>query len=167
MLVIPALAGLPHVYGRAGGLLEAADGPWFLRPTSLLRIEGLPSAEGLLVPQPGDQLRAVAEFVRFTTASGEPIFVYPSSPLLYVLTDRPNPTRYSHLYPGAAPPGELGGVMATLDRVPVRTIVVSDDALAFWGPPGDNAALEDYLAARYEDSTRFGSYRVLTRRTPG
>ena len=99
-----------------------------------------------------------------TTAPDEPIFVYPTSPLVYVAADRRNPTRYSHLYPGAASPAELEHLVATLEAEAVRTVVVSDGWLFVWLTPGDNAGLEDYLASTFQDTARFGTYRVLTRK---
>ena len=55
------------------------------------------------------------------TRPGEPIFVYPTAPLLYVLADRPNPTRFAHLYPGAASPSELASVIGTLETRPGKS----------------------------------------------
>jgi hypothetical protein len=53
--------------------------------------------------------------------------------------------------------------MDTLDQLPVRVVIVSDSALLFWGPANQNQPLEDYLAAHYRDSARFGEFRVLLR----
>jgi hypothetical protein len=82
---------------------------------------------------------------------------------VYVISNRPNPTRFAHLYPGAASPDELNHVIAILADSPVRVVVVSDAALSFWGPPAANAPLETYLGQMYRDVARFGEYRVLTR----
>ena len=130
----------------------------------LASISGLPGFGGVLVT--GEQsttLVAAAIYVRDTTAPGEAIFVYPTSPLLYVMADRPNPTRFAHLYPGAATEDQLNQAMALLGRLPVRVVVVEAAELLSWGPPGINQPLEDYLATRYRDVARFGDYRVLTR----
>jgi hypothetical protein len=43
-------------------------------------------------------------------------------------------------------------------------VVVSDSWLFVWSTPGDNAGLEDYLASTFQDTARFGTYRVLTRK---
>lgn len=104
-----------------------------------------------------------AQYVAANSAPGEPIFVYPTSPLLYVLADRPNPTRFAHLYPGAATPAELNDVIASLDRFPVQLVVVFESDLAYWGPPEDNAPLESYLVDHYHPVAQFDEYRVLHR----
>jgi hypothetical protein len=132
------------------------------RDHQLVTITDLPYADGLLVPMPTQaDLVGVVDDIRARTALDEPIFVYPSSPLLYVLAQRPNPTRYDHLYPGAAPPREVQAVIAELANV--RLVVTSDFWPAFFGPPGDNIPLEAYLAANYHQVAQFGSYHVLAR----
>jgi hypothetical protein len=125
-------------------------------------ISGVPLADGLLVPaRTQDDLRGVVDEVRARTAPGEPIFVYPTEPLLYVLADRPNPTRYDHLYPGAAPPADVQRVIQQL--ADVRVVVTSDFWTPFFGPPGDNAPLDAALASEYREVARYGAYHVLER----
>jgi hypothetical protein len=123
-------------------------------------IEGLTGVSGVLVNQ-NDQatMVATARFVADATRPGEPIFVYPTSPLLYVMADRPNPTRFAHLYPGAATPEQLTDVIARLQDV--RVVVVHSPSLEYWGPPEGNQELETYLATHYQQAARFGDFRVL------
>jgi hypothetical protein len=88
-------------------------------------------------------------------------FVYPTSPLLYVLADRPNPTRFDHLNPGAASSDQIRQVIGNLQESGVRLVVVSDFWRSVWGPPGDNAALEAWLDAHFGDVVaQDGAYRV-------
>jgi hypothetical protein len=108
-------------------------------------------------------LVAAAQFVAANSTPGQPIFVYPTSPLVYVLANRPNPTRFAHLYPGAATPSEVNAVIATLDRLPVQLVVVFESDLAYWGPPHENAPLETYLVDNYHQVAQFDEYRVLRR----
>jgi hypothetical protein len=132
---------------------------------ALVPLDGLPAVSGLLVrAEARDDLRALNREVRARTSPGEPIFVYPSSPLLYIVTQRPNPTRYTHLYPGALSQAELDRLPESLRASGVRLIVISLDALLFWGAPGVNQRLEDTLANEYIPVGRFGGYRLLTRR---
>jgi hypothetical protein len=107
-------------------------------------------------------LQAVLAEVAQRTRPGEPIFVYPTSPLLYVLADRPNPTRFDHLNPGAATPSEIQQTIEALANM--RLVVVSDFWRHAWGPPGPNAPLETYLDAHFTEIGRYGPYRVLTAR---
>ena len=74
---------------------------------------------------------------------------------------RPNPTRFDHLNPGAADSAQINGVIADLERSRVPIVVVSDFWEGAWGPPGQNAALEDWLNAHYAEVARHGSYRLL------
>jgi len=125
-------------------------------------IIGLPLADGLRVPGQtwSDLLTTVAD-IRHRTAPGEAIFVYPTSPLLYVLADRPNASRLDHLNPGSANPVQIGSAIDSLSAV--RLIVVSDFWRAAWGPPLDNAPLEDWLFSEFHEVAHFGQYRVLVR----
>ncbi|MBV9325389.1 MAG: hypothetical protein JO352_16575 [Chloroflexi bacterium] len=132
---------------------------------SRTRLVDPPMVAGISVPTPeASRLIAAAQYVSANTRPREPIFVYPTAPLLYVLADRPNPTRFAHLYPGAASPSELTTVIGELARV--NLVVVSESQLLFWGKPAQNTDLETYLANNYTPVAQFGDYYVL-RRTPG
>jgi hypothetical protein len=127
-------------------------------------IQGIPGANALRVPAQtwSDLLNTIAE-IQHRTAPGEPILVYPSSPLLYALSARPNPTRFDHLNPGAATAVQLQQAIEQLRAADVRLVVVSDYWRHAWGPPGGNASLEEWLFGRFQEVARFGPYRVLTR----
>jgi hypothetical protein len=128
------------------------------------RLVDPPMVAGITVPRlETTRLIAIARYISANTRPGEPIFVYPTAPLLYVLADRPNPTRFAHLYPGAASPTELDSVIHTLDTAPVNLAVVSESQLLFWGPPAQNAELEIYLANHFAAVAQFGDYYVLRR----
>jgi hypothetical protein len=166
ILAVPVSSSLLNVPARTEGLIvKSDDGGW--RPTPLASVTGLSGFDGVRVT--GEQaasLVAASIYARDMTALDEPIFVYPTSPLVYVLANRTNPTRFAHLYPGAASDAQLNQLMDTLDQLPVRTVIVSDSRLLFWGPPGQNQPLEDYLATHYRETARFGDFRVLVRGEP-
>jgi hypothetical protein len=166
LVAVPVATALPALADRSHGFVDVSDAGRLAPRLESTTIEtSLPEIKGLIVPsEQAATLLAAVRFVRANTAPDEPIFVYPSSPLVYVASDRPNPTRFTHLYPGAASAPELQGVIAALDQMPVRLVVVSGAELAFWGPPAGNQPLEAYLAAAYREVARFGSYRVLMRR---
>jgi hypothetical protein len=163
MLAVPVSTVLLNLPARTEGLIvKSDDGGW--RRAPLAAVTGLPGFDGVRVT--GEQaasLVAAALYARDSTAPGEPIFVYPTSPLLYVMAHRTNPTRFAHLYPGAASEGELNQLVERLDQLPVRVVIVSDSRLLFWGPPEQNQPLEAYLATHYRDTVRFGELRVLLR----
>ena len=113
-------------------------------------------------PRTAADLQDLVADIQQRTGPGEPIFVYPSSPLVYVLAERPNPTRFDHLNPGAATPAQIQATIDDLAAARVRLVVVSDYWRDVWGPPGANAALETWLASTFtEEVARHGPYRVL------
>jgi hypothetical protein len=156
-LIIPAtlavlvLSSLPILQWRIGAL-----------SVPLVEVSGVPVLNGLWSDREtrDDLVQAVLD-VRARTAPGEPIFVYPSSPLLYVAAERPNPTRFDHLYPGAATPQEIQALVATLDTSGIQTVVISDFWLEAWGPAGPNQPLVDYLDTSFHEVARHGVYRIL------
>jgi hypothetical protein len=158
LVAVPAATALPNLPVRFDGLIKTSG------VARLWPITDLPAVDGMLVTdEQAATLVDAARYVRARTAPGEPIFVYPSSPLLYPMTDRLNPTRYAHVYPGATSPQGVAGIIAALAQTPVRFAVVSQAALSFWGPPLGTQSLEDYLAGSYQEVARFGEYRVLLR----
>jgi hypothetical protein len=107
-------------------------------------------------------LQALVAEIQHRTSPGEPIFVYPTSPLVYVLAERPNPTRFDHLNPGAATRPQLQQAIRDLRAGGVRLVVVSDYWRAAWGRPGPNGDFESWLAATFTDQVaEYGPYRVL------
>jgi hypothetical protein len=120
-------------------------------------------AAGIQVPEPTRaDLQAVVAEIQARTQPNEPIVVYPTSPLLYALAERPNPTRFDHLNPGAANAHQIDQVIGDLATAGVRLVVISDYWLAAWGDPGPNAVLEAWLASHFTEVARYGAYRVLT-----
>jgi len=59
-------------------------------------------------------IEGVIAEIKARTQPSEPIFVYPTSPLLYALSERPNPSRFDHLNPGAANAEQLSQVIGDL-----------------------------------------------------
>jgi hypothetical protein len=123
-------------------------------------IQDVRYAAGIEVPEPTrDDLQGIVADIQARTTPDEPIFVYPTSPLLYALADRPNPTRFDHLNPGAADARQIDQVIHDLEGV--RLVVVSDFWAAAWGEPGPNAPLAAWLASHFTEVARDGAYRVL------
>jgi hypothetical protein len=174
LVLVPLATAARNIGTRTDGFVGLVDtslpenaGGGGVRFTARTRLDEPPSVAGITVPtQEASRLIAAAHYISANTRPGEPIFVYPTAPLLYVLADRPNPVRFDHLYAGAASPSELAGVISTLQAAPVNLVVVSESQLLFWGPPAQNAQLEDYLANNYVPVAQFGDYYIL-RRQPG
>jgi hypothetical protein len=115
-------------------------------------------------PDVRDELLSVVGAIQERTAPGEPIFVYPASPLLYILADRPNPTRLEHIYPGTVPRQELLDLVSTLERTQVRTVLISSYSLLTAGSSDDVAVINTYLDTNFREVWGFGPYRILQRR---
>src|SRR5437667_425639 len=60
-------------------------------------------------------IEGVIAEIKARTQPSEPIFVYPTSPLLYALSERPNPSRFDHVNPGAANAEQINQVIGDLD----------------------------------------------------
>jgi hypothetical protein len=164
LLVVGAVA-LERV-PRAVAVASLAATSLLLWPTLASRLSyvSLPRSpiDGIWAPtQTASDVQPTLEDIRQRTRPGEPIFVYPSSPLLYVLADRPNATRFDHLNPGSASPRQIQQVIADLERADVHVVVISDFWQTAWGAPGDNAVLEDWINAHFSEVARHGAYRVL------
>ena len=110
---------------------------------------------------------------------GEPIYVVPrrsdlvtaGNPLLYVLADRPNPTRYDIEAPGVVTSAPVQReIVADLERARPRVVV--RDTSPVTAAPEPNAAgrssgvtlLDDHLARAYRETARFGPLVLLERR---
>jgi hypothetical protein len=153
------------------GIVALERAPRLLTPVALLAVGLLlwPTISDRVVyvgdtdqqTQTADELEQTVADIQQRTAEGEPIFVYPTSPLLYVLANRPNPTRFDHLNPGAATSSQIDTVIADLQHANVRVLVVSDFWKDVWGPPGANAPLEAWIDAHFREVARHGAYRVL------
>jgi len=166
LLVVPVAAALPVLIGYRL--------PYFLRdepvigrpavPRTLVPLEGVTFAQELwATPDVRDELLAVIDAIHARTAPGEPIFVYPTSPMIYVLADRPNATRLEHIYPGTVRRQELLDLVSTLERTQVRTAVISSYSLLTAESSDDVAVIDSYLDTNFREVSHLGPYRILQR----
>jgi hypothetical protein len=165
LLLVVGAAALERV-PRALAIACLAGTLLLVSPTLLGRVASVPLPRADIagvsaLPQTATDIQTTVDDIRARTDANEPIFVYPTSPLLYVLAARPNPTRFDHLNPGAATPADIDQVIADLQRAHVRIVVISDFWQAVWGPPGANEVLETWLSENFSEVGRHGAYRVL------
>ena len=168
LLLVPTLAALPvAVHWRLRSVLERDVRTGLLRVRDLVTLDGLAAAENLLVaPGPGHELANMVDALRQMTAHGEPIFVYPTSPLIYLLAERSNPTRYEHLYPGSVPRDELIRLVQDPEQARVQTVVVSSYSLLTQQSTRGHDVVEEYLTTHFQESWRSAQYQIL-QRMPG
>jgi hypothetical protein len=122
-------------------------------------------------------LRALVPFVRARVAPGDPVFVanprfdlvHAGDPLLNVILERPNPTRYDVMQPGVVTTAKVQGEMVR-ELSATRLVVVWHDRRASLredNPAGRSSGvhvLDDYLRAAFRPVARFGVYEVRIRR---
>jgi hypothetical protein len=157
LVLLPAVAVLPMTQARLSLLLALRRGE--LAPL------GLPQAGVYLEADEARPILEAVALVREATAPGEPIFAYPADPGFYYLADRPNPTRFNHLFAGMATPAEQEEVVRQLEAV--RCVVWDYPGSLSSVHPGDNAPLTEYIRTHFYVQGVAGPYAVLTRDPAG
>jgi hypothetical protein len=170
-----ALAALALSYA----IVEGLDRRWLELRANRAELR-LPVADGVRVE--ADErvpLERTVNFVRSHTRPGEPVYVATrrsdlvtaGAPILYVLAERSNPTRYDIAAPGVITT-EAGQreIVRDLERSGTRLVVRWTDPVSAAPEPnkaGESSGvtlLDDYLARAYTRTARFGSYVLLERR---
>lgn len=147
-----------------------------LHPPAQAAVPGPAGAGVHTTPADAAALRGLLAGVDRRTVPGEPIFVADprhdivrvGDPLLYVILDHPNATRYDVMQPGVVTtaPVQLE-ITRALQRV--RVVVRWLDPTASASEPNGAGRssgvhiLDAYLAAHYRQVARFGDYAVLER----
>jgi hypothetical protein len=148
-----------------------------LHPPALAAIPA-PAADGVRTsPADAAALRALIAYVHARAPAGTPVLVAPprydrvrvGDPLLNVLLDRPNPTRYDVVQPGVVTTAKVQRSMARdLRGTPV--VVRWESPLARAVEDNGSARssgvfiLDRAIARGYRRAARFGDYVVLVRR---
>jgi len=140
-----------------------------------------PAADGVRVaPSQEKGLEGVIRYVRRSVPAGSPIYVATQRadlvtsghPLLYVLTDRPNVSRYDIAAPGVVTSAPVQReIVGDLSRAGRPLVVRWVDPLTAFPEPsraGESSGvriLDDYLSREYRQTERFGEFVVLERRS--
>ena len=177
VLTAAAVAAALVAVGYA--LLEGADRRWLELRADRAELR-LPVADGVRVDE--DErvpLERAVNWVRAHTRPREPIYVATrrsdlvtsGAPILYVLADRPNPTRYDIAAPGvitSVPVQEE--IVQDLEANAVRTVIRWTDPRSAEHEPnraGESTGvtiLDAYLRTAYRPAARYGHYVLLQRR---
>ncbi len=167
LLVAVAVIALVGVDHRVGQLVH---------PPQLARVPGSAGDGVKTSVSDAGWLASLQRTVGRATRPGQPIFVTgpggdrvgPGGPLLYVILDRRNPTRYDVMTPGVATSTSTQDeIVSSLRRAGVRVVVRVENP---GGGPAKTAGatvLDDYIAANFAPRARYGIYQVLIRRRPG
>lgn len=126
-------------------------------------------ADGLPVGSIGPPETSAAELdelvreVRARTSPGDPILVLPTSPLVYVLTERSNPTEYDYLDPVYIDAEADRSIAASVEAREPALVVVGDNTFAGTPTTGPDMAPQTYAAieAAYVEVAQVGHFTVL------
>jgi hypothetical protein len=165
LLLLPAATMLPNLEWRASALFVGEGDQRRFEPPDYVSL-GLPGAGVLVRASTRDNIGRAAQYVAERTEPGEPMFAYPTVPVFYFLADRPNPTRFGHLFPGAATEVEQQELILALERSSVRYVIWDQYWVDEWGRDGKhtlNQAVTDYILSRYRLEATFGPLHVLAR----
>jgi tetratricopeptide (TPR) repeat protein/4-amino-4-deoxy-L-arabinose transferase-like glycosyltransferase len=99
------------------------------------------------------EIRRQIEQIEKRVPAGEPIFVAPAAPMYYFLADRPNPSRYPLILPGALDEEE---VVRTLQSAPVHYALVSDTAFENFPFPYVAPRVWDYVVRHFRPADGAG-----------
>jgi hypothetical protein len=137
---------------------------WYAVPIGVTRASLLVSADQAAL------YRGATRFIEGCAGPDEPIFVAPILPLLYFVTDRPNPTPYDLTIPGSVDPHLI---VERLEATKTRCLVY-DPKMYLEYPPLDELfpELARYLNAAYRraEVIRGGArtwYGLVRRENPG
>jgi 4-amino-4-deoxy-L-arabinose transferase-like glycosyltransferase len=123
-----------------------------------------------LAPADVDGMRRLLEYVR----PGDSLYVHPYRPMLYVLTQAHNPTRYSYIQPGLMTSDDEAAALRDLKKMPPKAImyleVERDEYLRVF-PNAENLNhrfpnIEDWIAREYvpvEPPISLRRYRLYLR----
>jgi hypothetical protein len=178
-----ALAALSGVTLAAAALayaiVEGADRRWLELRNDYAELR-LPAADGVRVRESSrPPLERAVRDVRRRVPPGAPLYVTTrrsdlvssGHPLLYVLADRPNPTRYDIQAPGVVTSAPVQReIVRKLERTRTPVVVRWTAPVTAIREPnraGESSGvtiLDDYLARAYRRAARYGSFVILERR---
>jgi hypothetical protein len=166
-LALIVIAGLERRIGQA------------LHPPAAAAVPG-PAGSGVqTTPADARALRRLIATVRRLTRPGQPIFVANprfdlvrvGDPLLYIILDRPNPTRYDVMQPGLVTTASvqreiIGSLRRSRTRLVVRWLDPTASAREHDGAGRSSGVhlLDRYLATHFRRYATYGYYEVLTPR---
>jgi hypothetical protein len=172
-VVLVGLLGLIAIHGverRAGQLLH---------PPALAKVQAPVADRVQTTPSDARALASLLPRLHALAPPGRPIFVAPprfdrvrvGDPLLYVIADRPNPTRYDTMQPGVVTTAKVQReIVGDLKRArPAAVVRWLDPRATKTEPNGSGRSsgvrlLDDWIAGHYGAPERLGPYLLLRRR---
>jgi hypothetical protein len=164
LLTLPLAAVWPSTDARFDEISGRDIGTLSPLPRNFVNL-GLPGANVLADEGKVRQLRQLVARVQAASQPGERIFVYPGAPLLYFLAERPNATRFNHLFPGLLNDDDESEAIRALERTPAVLVIWDAEGATYWDPHGDHHRLTDYIWDSYEVAAEIGQYAVMHRKS--
>jgi hypothetical protein len=158
---LPFAAVWPSLELRRKDLVVRDSAGTFTLTTARLSSLDLPGARVSELEEFVGKYQALADFFRTNSAPSDRIFVYPAVPLLYYLVDRPNATRFNHIFPGLLTPEDERETIERLWSTPAAFVVWDVFGADYWGKPGMYQALTDFIWEWYEPVADIGGFAVL------
>jgi hypothetical protein len=178
-VVVPLTGAALAAFAVGYAVIEGLDRRWLELRADRAELR-LPVADGVRVAtSEREPLERTVNWVRAHTRPREPIYVATKrsdlvtsgAPILYVLADRPNPTRYDIAAPGVITSAPVQDeIVSDLEANRVRTVIRWTDPLSAAHEPnraGESTGvtiLDAYLASNYRRVARYGDYVLLRRR---
>ncbi len=94
---------------------------------------------------------------------GAPVFVYPADPMIYLLTDHPNPTREDYLPAGYLDTARQQDVIDRLKSTRTRFVIWDQDQVDRWGLAATDRLLVDYIWRSYQPVSAERAWILLER----
>ena len=118
----------------------------------LLATLDVPAGGVRLPPQDARFVRAAIEKTQAYAPPDRSIFVVPYQPMMYVLAERRNPTRWNYLWPGDQTEEDFRGIFEDLERDPPAVVLVfrTEEVIL-------PSLLHAYLAANYRLDEQLGA----------
>lgn len=158
LLSLVSLQRLAHTLAHtsSSGGVHASGSP---------RMRGLPVGAVSSPSVSVAELSEVVRQVRLRSSARDPVFVAPTQPLLYFLTDRHNPTAYDYLDPVYTTADVDRRLQRELAARPPALVVLADNV--FNGRTGQQLAPVSYrwIAANYVVDVTTQHFTLLSRRT--
>jgi len=165
LLGLPLAALWPTLELRREDLLVRQSGALLNLATPHYEPLDLPGASVEEIDTIGWKFRTLAAYLRDHSRPGERIFVYPAAPLIYYLVDRPNATRFNHVFPGLLSEADEQETIERLASVPATYVIWDSFGAEYWGQPGIYRRLTDYIWDNYDPVESIGGFEVMRRKT--
>jgi hypothetical protein len=158
LMLIPLISLFPVTNWR-WSMLVPPRGDAELRTHTYVPMEN-PRAGVLALPYVAQPLDALVEEIQSRTSPGESIFVFPATPMIYYLADRPNATRYNHFLTGLATIENERDAIRQIQNRSVRIVVVEPGFEYLWLRETDYPELRYFLRTEFELSSQIGPYEI-------